>query len=144
MVLLFENFTPPSSWEKTVPHSIMLNLVNRMWEVTMLLSSKSFKCDLIPLALPFCLRMHTLCIVAAPSAWVPGCEDSTWNRAKVFVTESFPVGSDGKESTCNAGDLGPWVRKNPLQYSCLENSMDRRAWRTAVHGVTKSWTWLSG
>ena len=32
---------------------------------------------------------------------------------------------------------------NPLQYSCLENSMDRRAWRTAVHGVTKSWTRLS-
>ena len=32
---------------------------------------------------------------------------------------------------------------NPLQYSCLENSMDRGAWWTAVHSVTKSWTWLS-
>ena len=35
---------------------------------------------------------------------------------------------------------------NPLQYSCLENSMDRGAWRATVHGVTKSWTqlkWLS-
>ena len=31
---------------------------------------------------------------------------------------------------------------NPLQYSCLENSMDRGAWRTTVHGVTKSWTEL--
>ena len=29
---------------------------------------------------------------------------------------------------------------NPLQYSCLENSMDRGAWRAAVHGVSKSWT----
>ena len=29
---------------------------------------------------------------------------------------------------------------NPLQYSCLENSMDREAWRPTVHGVTKSWT----
>ena len=29
---------------------------------------------------------------------------------------------------------------NPLQYTCLENSMDRRAWRAIVHGVTKSWT----
>ena len=32
---------------------------------------------------------------------------------------------------------------NPLQYSCLENSRDRGAWRPAVHEVTKSWTWLS-
>ena len=32
---------------------------------------------------------------------------------------------------------------NPLQYSCLENSMDSGAWWAAVHGVTKSWTQLS-
>ena len=32
---------------------------------------------------------------------------------------------------------------NPLLYSCLENSMDRGAWRATVHGVTQSWTWLS-
>ena len=32
---------------------------------------------------------------------------------------------------------------NPLQYSCLENPMDRRAWRATVHGVVKSWTRLS-
>ena len=31
----------------------------------------------------------------------------------------------------------------PLQYSCLENSMDRGAWRATVHGVAKSWTGLS-
>ena len=46
----------------------------------------------------------------------------------------FPVGSDGKDSACNAGDLGssPGLRIYPvegngyqLQYSCLENSMDR-------------------
>ena len=29
---------------------------------------------------------------------------------------------------------------NPLQYSCLENSMDRGAWRATIHGVTNSWT----
>ena len=49
----------------------------------------------------------------------------------------FPDGSDGKESTCNAGDPGsipgsgrsPGERNGyPLQYSCLENSMDRGAW----------------
>ena len=32
---------------------------------------------------------------------------------------------------------------NTLQYSCLENSMDRGAWQAKVHGVTKSWTQLS-
>ena len=32
---------------------------------------------------------------------------------------------------------------NPLQYSCLENSMDRGAWQTTVHDVTKKWTWLN-
>ena len=51
----------------------------------------------------------------------------------------FPGGSDGRESTCNAGDLG-WQdpleegNGNPLEYSCLENPMDRGAWWATVHG----------
>ena len=58
----------------------------------------------------------------------------------------FPGGSDAKESTCNAGDLGliPGSERspgegngNPLQYSFLGNPMDRGAWRATVHGVTK-------
>ena len=62
------------------------------------------------------------------------------------------AGSDGKESTCNAGDPGsvPGSGRspregngNPLQYSCLESSMDRGAWWAIVHGVTKSRTRLS-
>ena len=61
----------------------------------------------------------------------------------------FLRGSDGKESVCNAGDLGliPGSRRSPgegndypLQYSCLKNSMDRGAWGATVHGVAKSWT----
>ena len=49
----------------------------------------------------------------------------------------FPGGSDGKASACNVGDMGliPGLGRspgggngNPLQYSCLENSMDRGAW----------------
>ena len=56
----------------------------------------------------------------------------------------FPGGSAGKESACNAGNLGlvPGLGRSPgegngysLQYSGLENSMDN-----VVHGVTKSWT----
>ena len=58
----------------------------------------------------------------------------------------FPGGSDSKESAYNAGDLGsiPGSGRSPgegngypLQYSCLENPMDRGAWWDIVHGVTK-------
>ena len=61
-------------------------------------------------------------------------------------------GSDDKESACNAGDLGliPELgrcpgegKSNPLQYSCLENSMDREAWWAIVYGTAKSWTQVS-
>ena len=61
----------------------------------------------------------------------------------------FPGGSGGTESTCNAGDLGSVSglgrspgegNDNPLQYPCLESSMDREAWRVIVCGVVKSWT----
>ena len=64
----------------------------------------------------------------------------------------FPGGSDGKESTCNAGDLGlipgsgssPGEgNSNPFQYSCLENSMDKGVWQVTVHRVAKSQTQLS-
>ena len=57
----------------------------------------------------------------------------------------FLGSSDGKECTCNVGDLGLILRScpgvgncNPLQYSCLENSMDRGARWATVHGVPKS------
>ena len=63
---------------------------------------------------------------------------------QIWKTQQWP----SKESTCNAGDLGliPGLGRypgggydNPLQYSCLENPMDRGAWQVSVHRVTKSW-----
>ena len=59
----------------------------------------------------------------------------------------FPHGSESKESACNAGDTGliPGSGRspggghgNPLQYSCLENPIERGAWQAIVHGVAKS------
>ena len=59
----------------------------------------------------------------------------------------FPGGSDGKESVCNVGDMSSIPgsgkspgeeNRNPLSYSCLENSIDRGAWQATVQGVTKS------
>ena len=70
----------------------------------------------------------------------------------VFIYLGFPGSSDGKESACNTRDpaLIPGSGRspgeenpNPLQYSCLENPMDREAWQTTVHRVAKSWTRLS-
>ena len=64
----------------------------------------------------------------------------------------FPVGSEDKVSACNAGGPGliPGLGRslgegngNPLQYSCLENPMDRGAWRATVQGLGKSQTLLS-
>ena len=61
----------------------------------------------------------------------------------------FPVASRVKNPLAKAGDAGLIPRSGrspgegngyPLQYSCLENSMDRGAWQATVHGVTKNQT----
>ena len=71
------------------------------------------------------------------------------NKHYANVYMDFPGGSEVKASACNAGELGsipglgrsPGERNgNPLQYACLENPMDRGAWRATVHRVSKSWT----
>ena len=76
---------------------------------------------------------------------------SKWTELTEGPAWGFPSSSDGKESACNAGILGlfPGLERspeegngNPLQYSCLENPMERGAWQATVHRLTKSWTWL--
>ena len=68
-----------------------------------------------------------------------------WDEARRYLR--FPGGWDSKESTCNVGDPGliPGLGRspaegngNPLQDSCLDNSMDREASQAIVHGVTES------
>ena len=66
----------------------------------------------------------------------------------IILSEVIQIGgSDGKESACNAGDLGSISglgrspgegNSSPLQYSCLENPTDRGAWWATVHAVSKS------
>ena len=89
--------------------------------------------DSFRLSTSFCLKL--VLIYWLPNPWL-----------------GFPGGSAGKESGCNAGDLGsiPGLGRSPgegngypLQYSCLENSMDRGAWQATIYGVAKSQTWLS-
>ena len=66
------------------------------------------------------------------------------------IIKGLPRWLSGKESIYQAGDpgsisgLGRFPARgngNPLQYSCLENPVDRVAWWATVHIVTKSWTW---
>jgi len=61
----------------------------------------------------------------------------------------FVGDSDGKESPCNARDLGsiPGVGRSPgevngypLEYSCMKNPKDRGVWQVTVQGIAKSWT----
>ena len=88
--------------------------------------------------------------------------EKNWKYIYVYITEyiciynwiyyigwGFSCGSDGKESACNVGHLGsiPELGRSPgegngypLQYSGLENSIDRGAWQATVHGVAKSQT----
>ena len=81
---------------------------------------------------------------------VPGIgHGCLWGVSILCVMNScqdFPGSSVGKESGCSAGDLSSIPgsgrapgegNRNPLQYSCLENPMDRRAWQATVYGVAR-------
>ena len=79
------------------------------------------------------------------------CEDILKENCSNANVEGLPV-AQMLESACNAGDPGliPGLRRslgegngNPVQYSCLQNPMDRGAWRVIVHGVIKSRTGLN-
>ena len=82
-----------------------------------------------------------------------------WHKDPCFLISAalhsfmgFPGGAVVKNSPANAGDTGSipgsgrssgGENGNLLQYSCLENPMDRGAWWATIHGVAKSWTWLT-
>ena len=113
-------------------------------------------------------EMATHCsILAWRSPWIeePGGLQSMGSQrvSHNWVTNTFtlshsvhwvglPCSSIGKESACNARDPGsiPGLERSlgegngyTLQYSCLENPLNRGAWWASVHDVTKSRTWLS-
>ena len=80
-------------------------------------------------------------LIFLPAVLIPAC-DPAWH----FAWWGFPCSSVSKQSACNAGGLGliPGLGRflgegnvNPLQYSCLENPMDRRSWEATVHGIAR-------
>ena len=82
-------------------------------------------------------------------AWIPRGKVWGWDElGDSYIHYGLPRWLSGKESACHCRRCGfiPWVWKipaggngSPLQYSCLENSMDGGTWKAAVHRVWKSW-----
>ena len=80
------------------------------------------------------------------------CGQTNFKCLVLSLLEGFPGGTSSKEPTCQSKRLkryrfDPWIGKipggghgNPLQYSCLENPMDRGAWWATVHRVANSQT----
>ena len=110
-----------------------------------LLWSPYFKCKLLPIALsPPTPDVLTLALGTSYNPSFPGGQHNP--------ICGQPEGLDSKESACNTGDMDliPGSGRSPgeghgypLQYSCLENPMDRGTWTAVVLEVTKSWTQLS-
>ena len=67
----------------------------------------------------------------------------TWVLPRQHNGKSPPASVRDAASVPGSGGSPAVGNGNPLQYACLENSMDRGAWQSTVHGVTKSWTQLS-
>ena len=99
--------------------------------------------------LQVCYRiLGSLHLLPETGGWGGGCRRSLLGLGPALhPSGGFPGGSDDKDSACNTGDpvLIPGSGRspgggngNPRQYSCLENSLDRGAWRAAVHGIAES------
>ena len=104
------------------------------------------------------IEQSSLCYTAGPYYFsilyivVCICQFQSPSLSLVTITLGFPGGSDGKESVCNAGDLGliPGSGRSPgegngnlIQYTCLENYMDKGAQWARVHGAAISLIGLS-
>ena len=114
--------------------------------------SRSLWCQLMSLlvilTLITWLRCGQMSLYSLPHKWdAKSCPHSVGEELSGTFWRGFPSGSEVKASACNAGDLGlisglgrsPGEGNgNPLQYSCLENPMDRGAWWATVHGVAES------
>ena len=60
-----------------------------------------------------------------------------------WVVKNLPVMQETQDQVLGQEDPPGEGNGNPLQYSCLENPMDRGALQATAHGIAKSWTWLS-
>ena len=82
--------------------------------------------------------MISLKLLQSNCVWESTLGETNLKQSACQCRRHRRLGVDPWSGTSPGGGSG-----NSLQYSCLENSMDRGAWQATVHGVTKSWTWLS-
>ena len=142
---------------KHCPHHISVPLKSLSW-FPIASVTRQF---VIQIGIP--LRVKELWLITLRQQDYPGWMEkyghsTHWHKRSMMlfffflIFLDFPGGSEVKVSACNPGNLGliPGSGRspgegngNPLQYSCLENPMDRGVWEVTVHGVTKSWTWLN-
>ena len=73
--------------------------------------------------------------------WPDSSVPSSWSCTSPILPGEWQFGRDTGLIPGSGRSPGGW-HGNPLQYSCLENPMERGAWRATVHGVTQSWTRL--
>ena len=130
-----------------------LSFFNVEFKPTFSLSSFTFFKRLFSSSLLFAIKVvssaYLKLLIYLPAILIPACESpSPAFHLMYSAWRGLPYSSNGKESACNAGDpdsisgLGKSPEEgigDPLQYPCLENSMDRGAWCATV---CKSWTWL--
>ena len=81
--------------------------------------------------LGWCMNAWLLCIIGPSKLWPTIYITAQRGWANLFLVRATVIGKSGEGNG------------TPLQYSCLENPMDRGAWWAAVHGVTNSRRWLS-
>ena len=115
----------------------------------MLVSLQAENIALPPVFQVLCLKTRNDCSSDLLGYW----EGQKCLYIYIHKALGFPGGTSGKESAMQETWVAVWISKlgrshgvgngNALQYSCLENSMNRGAWQATVHGVTKSQTWLS-
>ena len=143
-------FTPPNTHPVTTIASNRCQS-NVMEEVPSAFQRLISLCVLVPPSTPFLNSFTTLNICPYLCLLFQSYPE-TGSFSSSVKYDGSPGGSDGKESTGNAGDLGsiPGLGRcpggghgNPFQCSWLEHPMDRGAWWATVHGVTKSRTPLS-
>ena len=133
------HLTPPALWARKQEGAPHLTISVQMWGGDLVKDSR--------LVLTASLQPRETASLYAPEIRTE--PKASWRKHNQYP--GLPWGLSNKESTCNAGELGliPGLGRspgaghgNPLQYSCLENLMDRGAWWATVHRVAKSWTRL--
>ena len=97
------------------------------------------------------MKLYLFLMLFTVLSWLPRVKKTDlsllchWTSQVAQVVKNSPDNAGDKRDTGLIPGLGRSpgaANSNPLQYSCLENPKDRRAWRVTVHGVTKSWTQL--